>query len=392
MSKENLFLIELAVSFIPFMLFAFFNCKANVKKANRHRQYLMPVIAVVYSVVLVIFLNKLATFCTEKFLQIVKFIDRINDYVPKIDLSFISDHIRGLYTSWGIYIELVVFNTAALLFYVVVKRVLTMILAKIKVKKDSFIGSVVEIFYSYDEMENQWYIKEHYGQARTFIKTIYFASCAVSGLTLLISCGLCMKHLISAPFYPVFAVIIIGEMAFFIDGLKADESKASIEMQADRSRHIAMYPLLRKPLKDLFGDKLSAEGTTVNNGGTTGGSIEEILADIEANGGHIGKNYSLFIRNKMDNGFKPNVDYVRCGYDLATQKSLLFNTPFYDKLNPYAFYAMNRELLTGGKILVVLGRHGTEEDLNQWLEAGMTAVSNVPELWKIRTLNNKKTN
>ena len=38
-------------------------------------------------------------------------------------------------------------------------------------------------------------------------------------------------------------------------------------------------------------------------------------------------------------------------------KSLLFNTPFYDKLNPYAFYAMNRELLTGGKILIVLQSH-----------------------------------
>lgn len=181
-------------------------------------------------------------------------------------------------------------------------------------------------------------------------------------------------------------------MAFFVDGLSADARKSDLAVQADNSRHIAMYPLLRKPLKALFGDKLSAEGTTVNNGGATGGAIEDILVGLEKDGGHIGKNYAAFIRRKMETGLKPNVDYVRCGYDLATGKSLLFNTPFYDKLNPYVFYAMNRELLTGGKILIVLGRHGTEEDLQRWSAAGMKAVSNIPDLWKISVLSDKKVN
>ena len=385
MKSDLKFFIELAVSFLPFILFAFLNSKANVKKENRNRQYAMPVIAVVYSAVLLIFLKQLAALCTEKFLQLADLFDKIN-------VSVIADFIRNLYTSWGIYLELVLFNTAALLLYVIVKRILTAIMGKIKVHRNTFIGSVVELFYSYDEMDDRWYIKAHYGQACTFIKTAYYGSCFASGLALLISCGLCMKHLVSAPFYPVFAVIIIGEMAFFVDGIGAEERKADLAMQADNSRHIAMYPLLRKPLKALFGDKLSAEGTTVNNGGMTGGAIEDILIGLEKEGGHIGKNYAAFIRRKMETGLKPNVDYVRCGYDLATGKSLLFNTPFYDKLNPYVFYAMNRELLTGGKILIVLGRHGTEEDLKRWSAAGMKAVSNVPDLWKIAVLDGKKVN
>ena len=385
MKSDIMFFIELAVSFLPFILFAFFNSKANVKKENRHRQYAMPVFAVVYSVVLLIFLDQLATLFTEKFLQLA-------DLFDKIKFSWLANGIRDLYTSWGIYLELVLFNTAALLLYVIVKRILTLILGKIKVRRNSFVGSVVELFYSYDEQDDRWYIKEHYGQACTFIKTAYYGSCFVSGLALLISCGLCMKHLVSAPFYPVFAVIIIGEMAFFVDGVSAEEKRSGLSMQADKSRHIAMYPLLRKPLKALFGDKLSAEGTTVNNGGVTGGAVEDILAGLEQEGGHIGKNYALFIRRKMETGLKPNVDYVRCGYDLATGKSLLFNTPFYDKLNPYVFYAMNRELLTGGKILVVLGRHGTEEDLKRWCATGMRSVSNIPDLWNISVLDSKKVN
>ena len=385
MKSNTVFFIALIVSFLPFILFAFLNGKANVKKNNRHRQYLMPVFAVVYSAVLLIFLDKLAALCLDTFLKLA-------DVFEQMDLPQIGEFIRNLYTSWGTYLALVLFNTATLLLYVIVKRLLTVVLGRIKVRRDTFIGSVVEMFYSYDELDNQWHIKEHYGQARTFIKTAYYGSCFASALALLISCGLCMNHLISTPFYPVFAVIIIGEMAFYIDGLRAEESKSDLTVQTDKSRRIAMYPLLRKPLNALFGDKLSAEGTTINDGGVAGGAIEDILADLEQKGGHVGRNYSAFIRRKMETGLKPNVDYVRCGYDLATGKSLLFNTPFYDKLNPYVFYAMNRELLIGGKVLIVLGRHGTEDDLRQWTADGMQSVSNIPDMWKIATLSNKKVN
>lgn len=385
MNSNVKFFIELAVSFLPFILFAFLNSKVNVKKENRNRQYAMPVIAVIYSAVLLIFLDRLSTLCMNLFLKLA-------DLFDKIHISVIANFIRDLHASWGIYLELVLFNTAALLLYVIAKRILTAILGRIKVSRDSFIGSVVELFYTYDELDERWYIKEHYGQACTFIKTAYYGSCFASGLALFISCGLCMKQLVSAPFYPVFPVIIIGEMAFFVDGINVDERRSALAMQADTSRHIAMYPLLRKPLKALFGDKLSAEGTTVNNSCVTGSAIEDILVGLEKGGGHIGKNYSAFIRKKIDSGFKPNVDYVRCGYDLAIGKSLLFNTPFYDKLNPYIFYAMNKELLTGGKVLIVLGRHGTEEDLRQWSTAGMQAVSNIPDLWNISVLDSKQVN
>lgn len=385
MKANVIFFVALAVSFLPFILFAYLNSKANVKKENRNRQYAMPVFAVAYSAVLVIFLDQLAAWFTEKFLLLA-------DLCEKFKIPLVADFIRNLYTSWGIYLELVLFNTVALLLFVIVKRILTLILGKIKVDRNTFVGSVVELFYSYDEQDDRWYIKNHYGQACTFIKAAYYGSCFASAFALLISCGLCMSHLVTQPFYPVFAVIIIGEMAFFVDGISADAHKSDFEMQADKSQHIAMYPFLRKPLRALFGDKLSVEGTTVNNGGVSGGAIEDILAGLEKDGGHIGKNYALFIRRKMETGLKPNVDYVRCGYDLATGKSLLFNTPFYDKLNPYVFYAMNRELHTGGKILIVLGRHGTEEDLQRWSAAGMKAVSNIPDLWKIRVLNGNKVN
>ena len=68
MISDKLFFIELILSFLPFALFAFLNSKANVKKQIRNRQYMMPVVAVVYSTVLLIFLERLAAHCLQLFL------------------------------------------------------------------------------------------------------------------------------------------------------------------------------------------------------------------------------------------------------------------------------------------------------------------------------------
>ena len=122
--------------------------------------------------------------------------------------------------------------------------------------------------------------------------------------------------------------IQLGDLVYFIlpnnmimysriDGIEIGERKSALAMQADKSRHVVMYPLLRKPLKTLFGDKLSAEGTTVNNGGMSGGAIEDVLIGLEHDGGHIGKNYAAFIRRKMETGLKKFGamlgDYVEVG-------------------------------------------------------------------------------
>ncbi len=382
--KSNLmFFIELIVSFLPFVLFMILNAKANLKKENRNRQYVMPIIAFVYSIVLVFCLQRLSKVCMNLFLKLTELLE-------EAEVNSVGAFLRELYRSWGIYTALVLFNTSALAIYIIVKKILTMIFARINVEKTSFAGSIVRVFYTYDEIDDCWYVKQHYGQARTFVKAAYYGSTFISGLLMLVSCDLCMKNQIAAPFYPVFAVIIIGEIAFFLDGLEKNEGKFQVEVQADRSRHIALYPLLRKPLKELFGDKLSADGTTINPGGTTGNAIEDILMGLEKNGGHVGKNYVAFVRQRMESGLKPSADYVRCGYELAIGKSLLFNTPFYAKLSPYIFYAMNRELLMGRKVLIVLGQHGTEGDLLRWSRDGMQSVSNIPDLWRISILNEKR--
>lgn len=380
-----LFLIKIIISFLPFVLFTYINKKINSDKDIRHRQYIMPVVAIAYSIILLILL----VFVDE---IIGKLISGIVYLFNLIHLDFIGNFINDIYSSWGIFVALVLFNTLAMILYVIIKKIVVAIFSKKEVDHDTTIGNIVSIFYNYDSLEKHWYIKENFGQARIFIKSAYYGCIIASAIAVLISCTLCKYGLISSPFYPVFAIIIIGEVAFFIDGIRADEKKSNISVKTDKSRHIAMYPLLRKPLKTLFGDKLAAEGTTINNEKSKGGAIEDILVDLEKRNDHVGENYAAFIRHKMTGGFKPNVDFVRTGYDLAMGKSLLFNTPFYDKLNPYVFYAMNRTLIKGGKVLVILGRHGIESDLYDFCRNGMKEISNIYDLWRIEHLSKDKVN
>lgn len=383
MIDEIKFILAIITAFLPFAVFVFLNSKANLKRQNRYKQFYMPVLAVVYSVLIFAFLEKLEELSAKLFLSIGRLFSIIK-------LPVVTDFIEGLYTRYAVMVMVIVFNTAALLLFVILKRLITAILSGIIISRNSRLGKLVGIFYSYDEVDEAWYIKPHYGQARTFLKTVYYGGLIVTAVFLLLSFFLFKHELVASPFYPVFPIIIIGEVVFFTDGLRKDEKKTTLTFTADNASRISLYPLLRRPLRVLFGDKLSSEGTTVNNGGMYGGTIEDILIDISDNGGHLGRNYAAFIRMKMAGGLKPNVDYVRSGYDLSLEKSLLFNTPFYYKLVPYVFYAMNRALLKGGKALIILGRHGTSDDLRKWCEEGMVEVSNTPCLWAIDQLTAKQ--
>ena len=57
MKNNTLFYVELAASFLPFVLFVLLNGRVNLRKEIRHRQYAMPVFAVLYSLVLFVFLG-----------------------------------------------------------------------------------------------------------------------------------------------------------------------------------------------------------------------------------------------------------------------------------------------------------------------------------------------
>lgn len=385
MMLDLVFLAVITLSFLPFFLLIWLNGKANLKKPVRVQQVFMPVIALVYCVAFLLAMESLQNL-------LVQALDLIADKLAGTSAKMVSDWLKNMLLRYTMAFLLVLFNTLMLLIYLILKKILCIFFKRIRFAPESVLGTLVKGIYTYDREEDIWYVKQELGQTRSFFKIAYYGGTVLLVLIMLLSCTLAKEGKMTAPYYPAFAIIFLGELFFFLDGLVKGELESSLSVTADQSQRVAMYPLLRNPLRTLLDDKLSSEGTTVNNTGMRGGSVEDILVNIERDGTHLSRNYSAFIRKKMDEGFKPHPDYIRSGYELASGKSLLFNTPFYYKLQPYAFYAMNRQLLEGRKVLIVLGRHGTETDLEKWCRQGMEDISNVPNLWNIARLSEKEKN
>ncbi|MGN0114101.1 MAG: hypothetical protein ACI396_02115, partial [Acutalibacteraceae bacterium] len=195
--------------------------------------------------------------------------------------------------------------------------------------------------------------------------------------------------LIKSVFYPVFGIILVGELYFYLDGATKREYSKDILGEDEDAFRIVNYSLLRKFLRSVFGDKLLAENTSINNALAYDITTDEIIRELEKNEDQKVTSFAAYIDMLNKTGFSIDHNYLYSSLDLLNGKSILFNNPFYNDLIPYAFYPMNRALLSHQKVLVVLGRHSIENDIKEWLEKGIGAVTNIPFLWKIGVLSNE---
>ena len=197
------------------------------------------------------------------------------------------------------------------------------------------------------------------------------------------------KEYLKVAFYPVFAPLLIGELYFYLDGLTKREYVQNILGEDEDAYKTVNYSLLRKFLRSVFGDKLMTENTTVNNDIVNDITNDEVIRELERSEDQKVTSFAAYIKGINAQGFELDQKYVYSSLDLLNGKSILFNNPFYNDLIPYAFYPMNRMLLSHKKVLVILGRHAIEEEILQWLENGIQAVTNIPFMWKMNVLNSE---
>ena len=386
------------ICLLPFILFALLNMKANLKRQHRDRQFLMPVLTLLYCVVLILLLDRINTllltllnwlpsFLAGLALQLSTMMD--GSLQPLADLlSRLGLLLTALLQQVdAVYILLFVSNTLFLLAHIILKRVIVTILGLVFRSGGSLHDFVAGAFYEKDEETGQWHLRDHLGQARTFLKVMYLAALVLSVAAVLFTCELYREGLLVVPFYPVFGLLIVGEMYFFLDGLDRQEAAGSLAGEADQANKVTNYMLLRRVLTDLFGDKLGADNTTVDNGLVNARTNDELLHQLEQDEAPMVEAYGRFMRIRVQRGLELDHNYLSSGLELLKGNSILFNDPFYYDLIPYVSYPMNRVLLRSKKVLIVLGRHDVEGDVETWCRDGLTAVTGVPSLWNIGVLS-----
>ena len=388
-------ILKMFIAILPMAFLFYKNKNVNLPKHDRSKQFLMPIISVVYSLAAMVLAAKISGWI----LALIRYVPIAIASLAKIPFlpqeakdffvrsgKDLYEYFKGLNLNYWVFI---IANFAILLVYLLVKKI-CLSLMKRYIKNDSKIHvKVADRFYEYLLERDCWCIKDENAHLRKLLKVFYIWAVVISSFLMIIAYILYSKELLKVAFYPVFGTIIIGEMYFYLDGLTKREYVHNILGEDENAYKTVNYSLLRKFLRSVFGDKLMTENTTVNNDIMNDVTNDEVIHDLEKSEDQKITSFAAYIKALNASGFDLDQKYVYSSLDLLKGKSILFNNPFYNDLIPYAFYPMNRVLLSHKKVLVVLGRHSIEEDIVKWLEQGIQAVTNIPFMWKMNILNSE---
>ncbi|MBO5060794.1 MAG: hypothetical protein J6C82_07770 [Clostridia bacterium] len=394
MIDKILFIAKMVMAVLPFVVLCFASSGINFEKPERSRQYPMPVLSLIYLIVLMFAVDSINNW-------ILHFIRNLPVWITELGSSFpaelsemfamagekVNAFIEGLNLNFWIFF---ISNTVIMLLYLTVKKLCLAIIDRVVQEGSDIHTFVAENFYEYFAEKGKWCLLESYVQARSLFKVFYYSAVILSAMLMLLSRHFYNQGLLETIYYPVFGVLIVGELYFYLDGATKREYSVDILGEDEDAYRVVNYSLLRKFLRNLFGDKLLAENTSVNNTIFNDTTNDEVISKLEKSEDLKVTAFGTYMRTLNDTGFDLDHNYIASALDLLCGKSILFNNPFYNDLIPYAFYPMNRMLLEHKKVLVILGRHAIEDDIKTWLEDGINAVTNIPFLWNIGILDSQK--
>ena len=393
MINNLLSVTKMVIAILPFAFLCIVSKKVNYEKADRSRQYFMPVVTIIYVIAAMIFMHQINSGLLKLIDNIPKWISAFAGFLSFMGpigniLNQIADIITSLIEKinmefWIFFIS----NTVIISVYLAIKKICLRTMKKKNAEENSVHTNIAGHFYEYFAEKNKWCLQDGYVQVRDFLKVFYYAAVILSILLMLVSSKFYYQEIIKAIYYPVFGILVVGELYFYLDGLTKKEYSENILGEDENAYKNVNYTLLRKFLRMLFGDKLLAENTSVNNDIFNDITNDEIIRNLEKNEDPKINAFASYYKALNETGFELDQNYISSSLDLLKEKSILFNNPFYNDLIPYIFYPMNRELLKHKKALVVLGRHSVEDDIIKWIEDGISAITNIPFLWKINVLS-----
>lgn len=358
-------LIKTILGILPFLVLCFVSSKTNLNKANRSRQFMMPIIALIYCILGLVLL------------------DAINGWIYNL-FVWLGQHLTFLQNiSWQS-ISTFVLNAVLVLGFLVIKWFILPIISGIW-KSNKVSEATSGLFYEREDDVDKWLLNPKYANFRGYIKGFYIATFIASVIVFVLSQNFTKSIFFQAAFYPVFGVLVLGEIVYFLSGLTKAEFVEDILGEDEESYRVANYGALREILRDLFADRVLYENTVDTSDGisTSFDELDEMLQSDNASLKLIGSYYS----NLKMSGTDIDINYVRSSVNLLNGKSTLFCNPFYRDFTHYITLPMIKQLITYKKCLIVLGRDSALSDVKEWIDSSLENFSNTDSLWQSQLLN-----
>ena len=350
---------------LPLLLVCFALNRINLNKVNRSRQFIMPIVALAYCILDIIFL------------------DFINNLLMKF-FDWLAKHFSIFQDlSWQ-HVAVLRLNLFFVIGFILIKLIILPIINAIW-QSDKICEGTSSLFYDKEEDVGKWLLKPNLANYRAYIKSFYIVTVAAAVLIVALYQIFPDSILFQVEIYPVFAVIVLGEVVSFLSGITKPEFVEDILGEDDESYKVANYGVLRKILRELFGDRVLYDVTTDTNSGTA--TTFEELDELSHSDDSSTKIIGTYFSKLKNNGIDVDINYVKSTINLMNGKSTLFCNPFYKDLTYYLILPLVKQLISYKKCLIILGRDSSLTDVKKWIDSGLESFSNTDSLWQSQVLD-----
>ena len=362
---EIIYILKILLCTASFVLLCVAAMRVNLNRTERAKQFLMPAIALIYGILVLLFLNDIYVLLA----RLIRFLEEHISFISRLNLD-----------QYLIYIV----NAVMVLGFLIVKAIALPILKCTWGGSENLMDATSGHFYEYDREVDKWFVQPRYGEVKTYYKGLYIAAAVISSLVFVLSQYFPDAPFFQTAFYPVFGMLIVGEVVSFLSGLTKREFVEDILGEDEESYHMANYGLLRDVLRSLFEGHVLYDATMDSGLGMppTFETLEEMCESPDAAVSNLGK----YFQEVKESGTDIDPSYVKSCIQLVQGKSVLFCDPFYRDLTEYILIPMMGHLMRYRKCLIVMGRDSSTDDVKEWLEQGLISQVNTDCLWKVEIL------
>lgn len=379
--EQEIPLYKVVLWSMPFIVLLLGLNGLNLKRKYRGRQVIAPIIAVLFCFLVMAMLTEIEHTLSEKIIGLGWLVSFFDDLPSNASMIYIL-------------------NFTIVLIYVVVK-VVVMLGAYWFWKSDEWMQKTslcyepvqaVVVPHESDEngkttdtgegakfgMKPIWCLKERCKLYQRYMNGAYIACSILSIFVFILSQWKTSWEAFQAPFYPVFAIIMLGEIRAYLNGPDHSEKRDCVETQENQSNKIADFDFLRQELRTLFGDRclydyyVPCALSHFEEQTQAGESKTACEAIAEAYFSHISSAL--------------NQNYVNSAVKLISGHSVLISNPFYRDLTPYLMLPILRTVLNFRRCLVIVSRDSSTKDVKTWLNSGIKAQCGTTKLWRAEVL------
>ncbi len=239
-----------------------------------------------------------------------------------------------------------------------------------------------------DEIVSTWVVLPQTPSYRKLLLGMYVGVFVASIVIFLVSLINPDWAAFKAPFYPVFILLIFGEVVAFLDGITYEKEPEKPKEEVKKPDPInPNYRKIWDDLRTIYSENMLRRTPDVLEEGKEQKAlkIDKDLGFLLNSDDENLKTIAQYFEKYPEEEIEPS--YIEGCIRLLQGKSTLFCNPFYEDLDKYLFPAIIYHLLSYKKCLFIMGRDSTAEDFKAWLKKGILDFLGAEGLWQTEIMS-----